>query len=54
MEQKKYTAADFKSDQEVKWCPGCGDHAILNSVLKAMAEVAEEKQMESIGEEQAE
>ena len=28
MEQKKYTAADFKSDQEVKWCPGCGDHAI--------------------------
>ena len=30
----KYTAADFKSDQEVKWCAGCGDHAILNSVLK--------------------
>ncbi len=45
MEQKKYTAADFKSDQEVKWCPGCGDHAILNSVLKAMAEVAEENQI---------
>ncbi len=45
MELKKYTAADFKSDQEVKWCPGCGDHAILNSVLKAMAEVAEQKQI---------
>ncbi len=36
----KYTAADFKSDQEVKWCAGCGDHAILNSVLKALPEVA--------------
>lgn len=35
-----YTAQDFKSDQEVKWCPGCGDYAILNSVMKAMPEVA--------------
>ena len=39
----KYTAADFKSDQEVKWCAGCGDHAILNSVLKALPEVAEQQ-----------
>ena len=39
----KYTAADFKSDQEVKWCAGCGDHAILNSVLKALPEVAEKQ-----------
>jgi 2-oxoglutarate/2-oxoacid ferredoxin oxidoreductase subunit beta len=23
------TARDFKSDQEVRWCPGCGDYAIL-------------------------
>ena len=37
----KYTQADFKSDQEVKWCPGCGDHFILNAVQKAMPEVAE-------------
>lgn len=36
----KYTPIDFKSDQEVKWCPGCGDHAILSSVLKALPEVA--------------
>ena len=36
----KYTPANFKSDQELKWCPGCGDYAILNSVLKAMPEVA--------------
>ena len=38
----KYTSQDFKSDQDVKWCPGCGDHAILASVLKAMPEVCEE------------
>lgn len=44
MEEKKYTytPADFKSDQEVKWCPGCGDHAILSAVQKAMPEVAKE------------
>ncbi|MCH5318936.1 MAG: 2-oxoacid:ferredoxin oxidoreductase subunit beta [Paramuribaculum sp.] len=36
---KTYTPADFKSDQAVKWCPGCGDHAILNSLHKAMATV---------------
>lgn len=34
---KTYTAADFKSDQAVRWCPGCGDHAIINSLQKAMA-----------------
>ena len=38
-EQKKYTAADYKSDQYVRWCPGCGDHAILATLHKAMAEV---------------
>ncbi len=43
MENIKYTAADFKSNQEVKWCPGCGDHAILNSVAKAMSVVAEKQ-----------
>jgi 2-oxoglutarate ferredoxin oxidoreductase subunit beta len=26
------TAKDFKSDQEVRWCPGCGDYAILSTV----------------------
>ena len=26
------TAKDFKSDQEVRWCPGCGDYAILATV----------------------
>jgi 2-oxoglutarate ferredoxin oxidoreductase subunit beta len=39
MENKTYTAADFKSDQEVRWCPGCGDYAVLNSIQKAMGEL---------------
>ncbi|WP_300727114.1 2-oxoacid:ferredoxin oxidoreductase subunit beta [uncultured Rikenella sp.] len=38
----RYTPQDFKSDQEVKWCPGCGNHFILNAVTKALPEVAEE------------
>ena len=39
MEDIKYTAADYKSDQYVRWCPGCGDHAILSVLHKAMAEI---------------
>ncbi len=35
-----YTAKDFKSDQQVRWCPGCGDYAIINSLQKVMAELA--------------
>jgi len=35
----QYTAKDFKSDQEVRWCPGCGDHFVLSSVQKALAEI---------------
>jgi len=35
----KYVPKDFKSDQEVRWCPGCGDHAVLNSVQRALAEL---------------
>ena len=31
------TAKDFASDQDVRWCPGCGDYAILNQVRKVMA-----------------
>jgi len=35
----QYTVKDFKSDQYVRWCPGCGDHAVLNSLQKVMAEL---------------
>jgi 2-oxoglutarate ferredoxin oxidoreductase subunit beta len=42
MEEKNtlnYTPKDFKSDQEVRWCPGCGDHAVLSAVQKAISEL---------------
>jgi 2-oxoglutarate ferredoxin oxidoreductase subunit beta len=39
-ENLKYTPQEFKSDQEVRWCPGCGDHAILNAVQRALPEVS--------------
>jgi 2-oxoglutarate ferredoxin oxidoreductase subunit beta len=32
-------AKDFKSDQEVRWCPGCGDYAILAGVQAFMPEL---------------
>jgi 2-oxoglutarate ferredoxin oxidoreductase subunit beta len=35
----RYTPKDFKNEQLVKWCPGCGDHAVLNALHKAMAEL---------------
>jgi len=28
------TKKDFVSNQEVRWCPGCGDYAILNNVIR--------------------
>ena len=36
---EKLTAKDFASDQEVRWCPGCGDYAILNQVQKVFPEL---------------
>ncbi|MCF0166416.1 MAG: 2-oxoacid:ferredoxin oxidoreductase subunit beta [Bacteroidales bacterium] len=39
----KYTAQDFKSDQQVRWCPGCGDHSVLASLQKALPIVADDR-----------
>ena len=30
---------DYATDQEVRWCPGCGDYAILKAVLKTLADL---------------
>jgi 2-oxoglutarate ferredoxin oxidoreductase subunit beta len=38
-ERPKLTRKDFASSQEVRWCPGCGDYAILNAVQQALAEM---------------
>ncbi|MFO1039531.1 MAG: 2-oxoacid:ferredoxin oxidoreductase subunit beta [Geminicoccaceae bacterium] len=32
-------AKDYASDQEVRWCPGCGDYAILKAVQKTLADI---------------
>jgi 2-oxoglutarate ferredoxin oxidoreductase subunit beta len=34
-----YTKDDFATDQDPRWCPGCGDYAILATVQKALAEL---------------
>ncbi|MCM1370094.1 MAG: 2-oxoacid:ferredoxin oxidoreductase subunit beta [Candidatus Amulumruptor caecigallinarius] len=34
-----FAASDYKNSQNARWCPGCGDHAILNVLHKAMAEL---------------
>ena len=38
-ETLQYTFKDFKSDAEVRWCPGCGDIAILKAVQTAFAKM---------------
>ena len=39
-----YTRQDFQSDQEVRWCPGCGDYTILASVQTFMADAGIRKE----------
>jgi 2-oxoglutarate ferredoxin oxidoreductase subunit beta len=36
---EKLTAKDFTTSQEVRWCPGCGDYAILKAMTAALADV---------------
>ncbi len=38
-ETARQTAKDFKTDQEVRWCPGCGDYAILAAVQGFLPEL---------------
>ena len=40
----KLTVADYSSDQEVRWCPGCGDYAILKTIQKLMPELDQAKE----------
>jgi 2-oxoglutarate ferredoxin oxidoreductase subunit beta len=37
-------AKDYASDQEVRWCPGCGDYAILKAMQKTLADLAVERE----------
>ncbi len=43
-ENPTYKKKDFVSDQEVRWCPGCGDYAILSAVQLAMTKIGKKKE----------
>ena len=38
------TAKDFGTDQDVRWCPGCGDYAILSQVKKVLAKIGAKRE----------
>jgi len=40
----EYTKKDFTTDQEVKWCPGCGDYAILTAIQSAMTKIGRKRE----------
>jgi len=42
-ETQTLSKKDFKSDQEVRWCPGCGDYAILSAVQGVCADLGTHK-----------
>ncbi len=39
-----YTSKDFSSDQDVRWCPGCGDYTILKQVQNTMPDIGVNKE----------
>ena len=39
-----YTPKDFTSDQDVRWCPGCGDYAVLTAVRKTLPKLKTAKE----------
>jgi len=42
--EARYSRQDYQTDQEVRWCPGCGDYTILASVQKFMATLDVDKE----------
>ncbi len=40
----KLTIKDFQSDQDVRWCPGCGDYSILAQIQRVFPEFAHRKE----------
>ncbi len=43
-DKKKYARMDFASDQAVRWCPGCGDYAILAQTQKVFPDLGVDKE----------
>ena len=44
LSETQYVRADFVSDQMVKWCPGCGNHAVLYGVTQALPKLGYRKE----------
>jgi 2-oxoglutarate/2-oxoacid ferredoxin oxidoreductase subunit beta len=42
-EPENYSSKDFSSDQDVRWCPGCGDYTILKQVQNTMPKIGVNK-----------
>jgi 2-oxoglutarate ferredoxin oxidoreductase subunit beta len=42
--QKTLSPSDFKSDQDIRWCPGCGDYSILKQVQTVLPEIGQRKE----------
>ncbi|MDF1672763.1 MAG: 2-oxoacid:ferredoxin oxidoreductase subunit beta [Vicingaceae bacterium] len=42
--KEELTFRDFETDQDVRWCPGCGDYAILKAVQKTLPEIGKAKE----------
>ena len=42
---EKLTAKDFATSEEVRWCPGCGDYAVLKTVTQTLADVGARPEM---------
>lgn len=43
-QEEKFRAKDFETDQDVRWCPGCGDYAILAQTQKVLADIGRSKE----------
>lgn len=44
VQELKYTSKDFASDQDVRWCPGCGDYSILAQVQRTFPDIGIKKE----------
>ena len=44
MSEVQLKAKDFKSSQEVRWCPGCGDYSIISASRRRLAEIGVAKE----------
>ena len=44
MSNTEYTKKDFSSNQDVKWCPGCGDYVILSAIQTALVKIGRKKE----------